>query len=155
LFIGVMSGGSVLGGIVFGMIGHRLPRFVTFVAMFVLTSLYAWAFAFFLPFPVILATAALAGLGAGPLNPIIDTVILERVPADMRGRVLGTIQAGAWVTMPFGVLMAGLLTEALGLQTLLLGLALIYLATTLSMLWIPALRELDQRVALHAPAIDS
>ena len=147
LFMGVMSGGSVVGGLIYGAIGHRLPRFATFVAMFVLVSLYAWAFAFFLPFPIILLSAALAGLGAGPLNPIIGTVILERVPSDMRGRVLGTIQAGAWLTMPLGVLIAGVLTEWLGLQPLLLALGTIYLMATLSMLFIPALRELDQRRA--------
>ncbi|MFH1185611.1 MAG: MFS transporter [Chloroflexota bacterium] len=147
LFMGVMGGGAVVGGIVFGMIGHRLPRYATFIAMFVLTSLYPWAFALFLPFSIILVTAAIAGMGSGPLNPIVDTVIFERVPADMRGRVLGTIQAGTWVTMPLGMLIAGVLTELLGLQTLLLALALSYLAATLSMLFIPVLRELNQRMA--------
>jgi MFS family permease len=152
LFVGVMSAGSVVGGLIYSAIGHRLPRFATFVGMFILVSLYAWAFALFLPFPWILVSAALAGLGAGPLNPIIGTVILERVPSDMRGRVLGTIQAGAWLTMPLGVLLAGVLTEWLGLQPLLVALALIYLAATLSMLFIPALRDLDRRpVAAHPP----
>jgi MFS family permease len=145
LFVGVMSGGSVVGGLIYGAIGHRLPRFATFVTTFVLVSLYAWAFAFFLPFPWILVSAALAGLGAGPLNPIIGTVILERVPSDMRGRVLGTIQAGAWLTMPLGVLMAGVMTEWAGLQPMLMALAVTYLVTTLSMLFIPALRDLDRR----------
>ena len=146
LFVGAMSGGSVVGGMIFGMIGHRLPRFATFVAMFILASLYSWAFALFQPLSIILVAAAISGLGAGPLNPIIDTVIFERVPSNMRGRVLGTIQAGAWVTMPLGVLIAGVLTEILGLQSLLLAVAITYLAATLSMLFIPALRELDQRV---------
>ena len=152
LFVGVMSGGSVVGGLLYGAIGHRLPRFITFVASFVLTSLYAWAFAFFLPFPAMLAAAALAGFGAGPLNPIIGAVLLERVPSNMRGRVLGTIQAGAWMTMPLGVLIAGVLTEWLGLQPLLLALAATYLLATLSMLLIPSLRELDRRGGPVAPA---
>jgi len=147
LFIGVMSGASVIGGLIYGAIGHRLPRFATFVAMFVLVSAYAWAFAFFLPFPVILVGAAIAGLGAGPLNPIIGAVVLERVPAGMRGRVLGTIQAGAWVTMPLGVLVAGVLTEWLGLRPLLFALGSIYLVTTVGMLLIPSLRDLDRRPA--------
>lgn len=146
MFLGVMAGGSVVGGLIFSAVGHRLPRFATFVAMFVLTSLYAWAFAFFLPFPLILVAAALAGLGAGPLNPIIGTVIFERVPGGMRGRVLGTLQAGAWLTMPLGVLLAGWLTEWLGLRPLLVAVAAIYMLATLSMLIIPALRELDKRL---------
>jgi MFS family permease len=147
LFIGVMGGGAVVGGLIYGAIGHRLPRYATFVAMFILTSLYTWAFALFLPFPMILVGAAIAGVGSGPLNPIIDTVIFERVPAEMRGRVLGTIQAGAWMTMPLGMLLAGVLTELLGLRTLLLAVALAYVATTLSMLLNPVLRQLNDRVA--------
>ena len=145
VFIGVMSGASVIGGLLYGAIGHRLPRFATFVVMFILGGSSAWAFAFFLPFPAILVAGALAGLGAGPLNPIIGAVILERVPSDMRGRVLGSIQAAAWMTMPLGVLLAGVLTEWLGLQPLLLAVAATYLVATVSMLFIPALRELDRR----------
>jgi MFS family permease len=146
LFMGVMGGGAVVGGLIYGAIGHRLPRYATFVGMFILTSLYIWGFALFLPFPMILVGAAIAGLGSGPLNPIIDTVIFERVPSNMRGRVLGTIQAGAWMTMPLGMLLAGVLTELLGLRTLLLAAALAYVATTLSMLLNPVLRQLNDRV---------
>lgn len=155
VFIGVMSGASVLGGLVYGAIGHRLPRFATFAVMFMLVSVYAWVFAFFLPFPIILVGAAIAGLGAGPLNPIIGAVILERVPADMRGRVLGTIQSGAWLTMPLGVLIAGVLTEWLGLQPVLVGLGSAYFLTTASMFFIPALRQLDQRPAYAAAATET
>ena len=64
----------------------------------------------------------------------------------MRGRVLGTLQAGAWLTMPLGVLLAGWLTEWLGLRPLLVAVAAIYMLATLSMLIIPALRELDKRL---------
>jgi MFS family permease len=146
IIVGVMGGGSVLGGILFGLVGHRLPRYATFVGMFILTSLYAWGFALFLPFPIILLLVGISGIAAGPLNPIIETVIFERVPADMRGRVLGSIQAGAWLTMPLGMLLAGVLADLLGMQILLFTLALTYMATTLSMLFIPVLRELNQRM---------
>jgi len=145
VLIAFWGGGAVLGGVVFGVIGHRLPRQAAFIGSFVLASLYSWSFALFLPFPVVLVAIAVSGIGAGPLNPIIDTVIFERVPADIRGRVLGTIMASAWVTMPLGVLIAGLVTEWTGLQPVLIGLGATYLATTLSMIFIPALRELNRR----------
>ncbi len=40
----------------------------------------------------------------------------------MRGRVFGTITAGAWIAMPFGMLLGGVLTEKLGVSTVLIGL---------------------------------
>ncbi len=144
---GTFGAGAIVGGIVFGAIGHRLPRYVTFVALFFVASLQFWAFALYQPFWVILLAAGLGGIAASPLNPIIDTVLYERVPSDMRGRVLGSVMAGAWLTMPLGMLLAGFLTEAFGLRTLLIAVALAYPLATLGMIFVPALRELDQRIA--------
>jgi MFS family permease len=152
ILIAFWGGGAVLGGVIFGVIGHRLPRQAAFIGSFVLASLYSWSFALFLPFPVVLVAIAVSGIGAGPLNPIIDTVIFERVPAGIRGRVLGTIMASAWVTMPLGVLIGGLVTEWAGLQPVLFALGATYLATTLSMIFVPALRELSHRIQPEEPA---
>jgi MFS family permease len=145
LIIAANGGGAVLGAIIFGMVGHQLPRHVTFVAMFVLVSLQFWAFALYLPFPFILVAAVISGVGAGPLNPIIDAVAYERIPADMRGRVFGTMTAGAWLAMPLGMLLGGILTEQFGVQLLLISLGLTYLVTTLSMAFIPVMQEINRR----------
>jgi hypothetical protein len=144
LIIAANGGGAVLGAIIFGIIGHRLPRRATFVAMFVLVSLQFWSFALYLSFPLILVATIISGVGAGPLNPIIDAVSYERIPADMRGRVFGTITAGAWVAMPLGMLLGGILTEQFGVQPLLISLGLAYLVTTLSMAFIPAMQGINR-----------
>jgi len=145
LIIAANGGGAVLGAIIFGMIGHRIPRHATFVSMFVLASLQFWAFVLYLPFPLILIAAIISGVGAGPLNPIIDAVAFERIPPDMRGRVFGTITAAAWMAMPLGMLLGGILTEQFGVPLLLISLGLTYLVTTLSMAFIPVMRELNRR----------
>lgn len=144
LIIAASGGGAVLGAIIFGIIGHRLPRYATFVVMFMLASLRFWAFVFYLPFPFLLIMTFISSVGAGPLNPIIDTVSYERIPADMRGRVFGTIQAGAWAAMPLGMLLGGIFTEQFGVQLVLISLGLIYLLTTFSMTFIPAMREMNR-----------
>ena len=136
--------GPYIGAILFAAIGNRLSRYATFVGMFVVASLMYWCLAFFLPFPVILVAATISGFAAGPLNPIIDTVLLERTPAEMRGRVLGTITAAAWMTMPLGMLVSGFLTERFGLQPLLIGLGTVYVITTVSAIFIPVMRELNR-----------
>lgn len=144
LIIAANGGGAVLGALTFGMIGHRLPRHATFVAMFVLVSLQFWAFAFYLPFSLVIVVAIISGVGAGPLNPIIDAVAYERIPTDMRGRVFGTITAGAWLAMPLGMLLGGILTEQFGVTLLLISLGLIYLVTTLSMAFIPVMQQINR-----------
>jgi len=150
LILAANAGGAVMGAMAYGVVGHRLPRRGTFVAMFVFASLQLWAFALYLPLPALLTVVIVCSVGAGPLNPIIDAVSYEHIPADMRGRVLGTITAGAWLAMPLGVLLGGVLTEQLGVDPLLVLLALAYLATTLSMAILPAMRGMNRPV--HATA---
>ena len=97
------------------------------------------------PLGVTLAFVVLFSMGAGPLNPILGAVEYERIPKNMRGRVGGAISAGAWSAMPLGMLIGGVLTERLGVQPMLLGLGVIYLITTLSMAFIPAMKEMNRR----------
>jgi predicted MFS family arabinose efflux permease len=145
LIIAANGGGAVLGALIFSAIGHRLPRHATFVTMFMVTSARFWVLALFPSLPVILITTFVTSIGAGPLNPIIDAVEYERVPPHLRGRVFGTITAGAWAAMPLGTLLGGVLTEQLGVQPVLIGLGLAYLATTLAMAFIPAMRQMNRR----------
>jgi MFS family permease len=144
LLIAASGGGAVAGGLIFAAVGQRLPRHATFVAAFMLTTLRFLIYVLFPPLPVLLAVVFVSSLGAGPLNPIIGAIEFERIPQDMRGRVFGAINAGAWVAMPFGMLLAGILTERFGVAPMLIGLGIIYFFTTLSMAFIPAMRQMNR-----------
>ena len=87
----------------------------------------------------------ITSIGAGPLNPIIGAVEFERIPPNMRGRVFGAITAGAWLAMPFGMLLGGLLTDKYGTFPMLIGLAITFFITTLSMAFIPAMKEMNRK----------
>ena len=145
LLIAANGGGAVLGALIFSAIGPRLPRHAVFVFGFVLTSLRYFLFATYPPFWLAVAGNFLASMGAGPLNPILGAVEFERIPRNMRGRVGGAISAGAWSAMPLGMLLGGVLTEQIGVQPMLLGLGLIYVITTLSMAFIPAMKEMNRK----------
>lgn len=145
LIIAANGGGAVLGAIIYGAIGHRLPRHATFVSMFMLTSLRFWVMALYPSLAIILIATFVTSIGAGPLNPIIDAVEYERIPPHMRGRVFGTITATVWAAMPLGTLLGGVATEQFGVQTILILIGAIYVLTTFSMAFIPAMRQMDQR----------
>lgn len=145
LLIAANGGGAVIGGLIFAAIGHRLPRHATFVSAFVLTGLQFWVYSLYPPLPVLVGAALICSIGAGPLNPIIGAVEFERIPQDMRGRVFGAVTAGAWIAMPIGMLLGGVLTEAFGTLPVLIGLGITYLVTTLSMAFIPAMKEMDRK----------
>jgi len=145
LLIAANGAGAVIGGLIFAAFGHRWPRHAIFVGAFMLAGLRLWVYAFYPPIMVLVAATLISSIGAGPLNPIIGAVEFERIPAHMRGRVFGAITSGAWVAMPLGMLLGGILTEKLGTYIMFIGLAVIYFFTTLSMAFIPAMKEMNHR----------
>ena len=145
LLIAASGAGAVIGALIYSSIGLRFPRHAVFVFGFVLTSLRFFLFATYPSIWIAVPFVVFASMGAGPLNPIIGAVEFERVPKNMRGRVGGAIGAGAWSAMPLGMLIGGVLTEQLGVRPMLLGLGIIYLITTLSMAFIPAMKEMNRR----------
>jgi MFS family permease len=145
LLISANGGGAVIGGLIFAAIGHRLPRHTTFVGAFVLTGFRFWVYALYPPVWVLIVVTLITSIGAGPLNPIIGAIEFERIPANMRGRVFGAITAGAWIAMPLGMLLGGVLTDRLGTFIMTIGLAITFLITTLSMAFIPAMKEMNRK----------
>jgi MFS family permease len=137
--------GAVIGGLVFGAIGHRLPRRVTFIVLFVLVGLPFWVLALTPPFPVAVAALLWIGLAAGPINPILMTVFQERIPPEMRGRVFGMIMAIALIAAPLGMVLTGYLLEHLTVTVTLLIIAACYLLVTIGQIFNPALREMDKQ----------
>ena len=145
LLVGANGGGAVIGGLIFAAIGHRLPRHATFVGAFVLTGFRFWVYALYPPIWILVAVTLVTSIGAGPLNPIIGAIEFERIPPHMRGRVFGAITAGAWIAMPLGMLLGGILTDRLGTFVMMIGLAITFLITTLSMAFIPAMKEMNRK----------
>jgi MFS family permease len=133
LLVAAMGGGALVGSLMFGVVGHRLPRRALFVVSFLLCGgPRMLIFASEPPLWACVVTVAVAGLAAGSINPIIGTVQLERVPPGMRARVYGCMGAGAWAAMPIGALVAGVTVEHVGLTTTLLVLGSAYLLVVLS-----------------------
>lgn len=144
LLFGASGGGAVAGALLFGAIGHRLRRRVVFIAGFVVVGAPFLLMATLPPLPVALAIQAVRGFAAGPLNPILSAIQYERIPAAMRGRVLGATTASAFAAMPLGALLGGALIEGAGLRATLLAIGGCYVATTLTLIVNPAIRGMDR-----------
>lgn len=143
--VAAFGGAAFVGTLIFGAIGHRLPRRLTFGLCFILISIRFWIMALVPPLWVLIITNILSGLAAGPLNPIMYTVEQEQVPAEMRARVYGTSAAGGYLGMPLGAAASGYLVQWIGIQGSLLVVGACYLVTTASLLVNPALRKMEKR----------
>jgi MFS family permease len=149
VLVAAVGGAAFASTIIFGSIGHRLPRRLTFGVCFVLASLRFGIMALVPPLPVLIISNVVTGLAVGPLNPIMSTVEQEQVPQEMRARVFGTTSAGVMLGIPLGGFAGGFLVQAAGLQPTLLILGACYLLTTASLLVNPALRAMDKPEALE------
>ena len=146
LLISSMGAGALVGSLLFGLLIFRAPRRITFVVAFFLVGLPFWALSLTPPFHLALAALFCGGLAAGQLNPLIMTLVQERTPAALRGRVFGIITALALIAAPLGMVMAGFLIEWLGVIVVLLIIALIYLLVTLAQVFNSAWSEMNQVV---------
>jgi len=74
LLFGASGGGSVIGAVVYGAVGHRLPRRAVFVGGFVLVGAPFLLLATLPPLPAALAIQAVRGFAGGPMNPILGVL---------------------------------------------------------------------------------
>ncbi|BCY11144.1 MFS transporter [Actinoplanes sp. L3-i22] len=131
--VGLASIASALASAGFG---TRLPRRATYL-IGVLSSgpTRILVLALGLPPEVVIAVYALAGIGSGLFNPLLETLQVERIPAALRGRVQTLISAWAWAGIPIGGLFGAALLNFGGLTTALWICGLAYLAAVLRPAW--------------------
>lgn len=114
-----------------GLAFWQLPRFV----------LLAYAHRLWL----VLVVFGLLGILCGAINPILSSVMYERIPEVLRGRVLGAGSAGCYAAIPVGAALAGWLVELVGLRDSLLAGGAAYLLVTLSPVVLRVWGEMDDR----------
>jgi MFS family permease len=141
LMVGLFGGGTVVGLLLFGVLGPRLPRRATLLTALTVAGLPLWLLAASPDVWVTLLGLFVMGLAIGPISPIVVTAMFERIPAELRGRVLGANTAIANGSIPFGALIAGFLVQATSIQTTLLVMAGAYLAVSLSAIVNPGFRD--------------
>ena len=142
---GVFSAGAVVGTVLYGAVGARLPRRATFVLSFLLGG--GPRFLLLMlgpPLPVLLGLLFLFAVGTGSINPLLGVVQVERIPGTLRARVMGATTAVAWAAMPLGGLLGGLLAARAGVHAALLFCGAAYILTTLAPLVGSTWRALDR-----------
>jgi hypothetical protein len=80
---------------------------------------------------------------AGPINPILETVVQENTPPELMGRVFGVFIALAQAGIPFGAAAAGLVIEGAGLIPTIATVGALYVVVVALMFFNPALRRMD------------
>ena len=139
LILASFGAGSALGTILYGWKGHSLSRSGLFFAAVALISAGFWIL------PVASSTwqamiaLALVGLAIGPTNVLSLTIMQERVPEEMLGRIFGVLFAFSAALAPLGVFLAGIMIEVAGLTAVMVAAAI---GVTIAMLRVFIVRDL-------------
>ena len=141
LMLSSFAAGGLAGIVLFGAIGRGLPRRRVFLWGWLVAVLITYgALATQLPLIAVVLAAVIGGLAAGPINPLILTVLQENTPPHLMGRVLGAATAFAQAGIPFGAVLAGFAIERAGLIPIIALGGAVYLLIVAVMFFNPVLR---------------
>ena len=143
LVIAAFGGGSVLGAVAYGVIGDRFARRSTFIAGVAGIGAAIATLAVLPPAPVMAGAMLLGGMISGPNGPLVSTVLQERTPEGLRGRVSGTTTAIGFAAAPLGVAMAGYVVDAIGVRPTLIGSAILFLGVICALVYDRGLGGMD------------
>jgi MFS family permease len=141
LVISALAAGSAIGSFGYGWISKRVQR-KTLIRMILLGSAISIIPMALLPaLPLLMLAGFCLGLSWGPYNPLISTLVQERIPAHIHGRVFGVQTAVFYAAPPVGMLLAGLSVERYGVKVTYLVLAGVLSVTSVLVLLTKSLRS--------------
>ena len=141
IVISALAAGSAVGSFGYGWISTRLSRKNLVRTTLIGTAVSIVPMAFLPPLPILIIAGFFLGLSWGPFNPLVSTLIQQRVPADQQGRVFGVQTAVFYAAPPLGMVLAGLSVENYGVGATYIVLAAILSATAILALLTKSLRS--------------
>ena len=131
IVISALAGGSAVSAFGYGWISSRLNRKTMVRFTLIGSSISIIPMALLPAFPILVTAAFLLGLSWGPFNPLVSSLIQQRVPDNQHGRVFGVQTAVFYAAPPLGMVLTGISVERFGLNETYLVLASILAFTAL------------------------
>ena len=141
IVISALAAGYAVGSFGYGWISARLKRKNLVRTTFIGVAMSIVPMAFLPPLPILAVAGFFLGLFWGPFNPLMSTLIQQRVPADQQGRVFGVQTAVFYAAPPLGMVLTGLSVESFGVSTTYVVLAAILSVTAILALLTKSLRS--------------
>jgi len=141
IVISALAAGYAVGSFGYGWVSARLKRKNLVRTTFIGVAMSIVPMAFLPPLPILAVAGFFLGLFWGPFNPLVSSLIQQRVPADQQGRVFGVQTAVFYAAPPLGMVLAGLSVESFGVSTTYIVLAAILSVTAILALLTKSLRS--------------
>lgn len=144
LVIAALAGGSVLGAFAYGWLAARMTSYQIIRLAMVGTAVAIIPMAFLPPLPILMATGFVLGLAWGPMQPLLNTLVQQRIPAQEQGRVFGVQLTTFYVFPPVAMLVTGASAERWGVSAVYLVIAGLLVIVGVVTLSLRSVRAIDQ-----------
>lgn len=142
-----LAAGSLVGNVVFVTLSHRITRTMFILGGFLIRGVAFLVMAFHPSWWLITIAIFIGAVALEPVNPLAMSVVQERVPVSMRGRVFSAGSTIGALAFPVGIMAYGWLLDTIGMQATLVAFVIVNLAFPVWMCFVPALREVDAKPA--------
>jgi MFS family permease len=145
IVIGALAGGGVLGAFAYGPLSRRLTNHQIITIALLGTALGVIPMAFLPPLWVLAIFGFVLGLSWGPMQPLLNTLVQTRIPADEQGRVFSVQLTAFYVFPPLAMLATGAASEEWGVKAVYPVLAGLLVVTSIATLSLKSIRTLDNK----------
>jgi MFS family permease len=108
------------------------------------TSLAMIPMTFFPPIGFFVLAGFLLGLGWGPMNPLMNSMVQQRVAPHIQGRVFGVQTSLFYASGPIGMFVTGVSVDAFGVRPVYIAAVSILIVFQLFIMFLPDLHDLDR-----------
>jgi predicted MFS family arabinose efflux permease len=108
--------GAVLGNVVAYRLVKRVDGLSLIACVALAQALPLWLLVFHVPAPAAIAVLGASGLANGLINPSLHAIITLRIPPELRPTVMSSFMTIHALAMPVGILGAGPLVDAFGVE---------------------------------------
>jgi len=145
--IAALAGGGVLGAFAYGPLSRHLTDYRIIRIALLGTALGVIPMAFLPALPILVFFAFILGISWGPMQPLLNTLVQRRIPAQEQGRVFSVQLTAFYVFPPLAMLATGAAAEEWGVRSVYPVVAACLLVTGVVTLSLKAIRDVDRPTA--------
>ena len=139
-----MAAGGIITTLAYPKLVKHFKKRTIVIGALAATSFAMIPMTFFPPIGLFVLAGFLLGLGWGPMNPLMNSVVQQRVAPHIQGRVFGVQTSLFYASGPIGMFVTGVSVDAFGVRPVYIAAVSILIVFQLFIMLLPDLRDLDR-----------
>ena len=139
-----MAAGGIITTLAYPKLVKHFKKRTIVIGALAATSVAMIPMTFFPPIGLFVLAGFLLGLGWGPMNPLMNSVVQQRVAPHIQGRVFGVQTSLFYASGPIGMFVTGVSVDAFGVRPVYIAAVSILIVFQIFIMLLPDLRDLDR-----------